>query len=596
MRASEGGAPAAKGDQCGEDDTLPPLLRADRLGLDFSTPLPDGCSEIGDERMRSVSPSQSVDAPMRGSSASSPPMSPTSHDDSVGMCTDSLGRMKASSSSVPTAQTLNGMMASHEGARPTANALDPSAAAALPNVAEYLHHMERHQRAYSMQHKPAVPNAMPQQGEIHPLLASHQGVADWRGLPPPPMAPGAAMPLDASHGCWPDMMGNGMQMTALPPPAAPRVPTAATPAPTDDDVPDTSLAANPAPGSLPFAHATPLPLPTSGASAIAAPLPASMVAAAQPASSMQSAGVQGVLQGGVPAPGALPTDAASLSMLYAALSSHFAQVAHTPAQAAQAAQVAQAAVAQGMMPGAPPPNPAAMLSAQGFSSPQGVGLPPHMPMADANVPSNWWPPARQQAAMPSASYVPGAPANMVGVNPVGVNPLSPMVPESLKRRAESALRGGCAMSSGAPNMNPLMSPQAFPAAFGSAGPVPFATGLDASGVVKGGLPVPSDLRASKQPRRAMTSAACAPAACESIAQQFSLAQNLASACGASEGNTTKGSSISRQMSDEEVFSMFADELQSLEGTGQEIPPYGFDGNLVAMQARLSQEATVENPV
>jgi len=490
------------------------------------------------------------------------------------MVTDSAARTASAPAAAPTISMSAGVPPTVVRERAGRGPLDASTAAALPNVAEYLRHMEQHQRAYAMLNKTKPGAAIPQQqrdaasmralmGVPHPSnewLPAHANLA----LGATPHVPAAfEASAHASSGLWADMMNGCMPMSSMPAASTPRVPTA----------PQATVglaAPNASTGALPFAHAMPMALPTQAPNALASPMPTG-APGAPPVSgplgcpaAMKSA-LQGVLNGGLAGGNAgsqpVPTDAASLSMHYAALSSHFAQVAQTPAVPPRPA-----------LPFGTPTNTA--LPTHGFSAP-----PPSfvqgMPMDAPKLPL-WWPQGQEPVPVPNANYLAACHAN-----PTAPNHLMG-VPDSLKRRADANLRGGCAMARGMDTFANLPSAFTHPNPMGLSMPTADAQG-DAAAVCA--VSAPLELRASKQPRRAATSLQTMLDV--NNPQQLYLAQNLADACGAS--TTTEmvegGMPISRQMSDEEVFSMFADELQEVE-VAHELPSCGFDGGLMAQRSRF----------
>ena len=137
--------------------------------------------------------------------------------------------------------------------------------------------------------------------------------------------------------------------------------------------------------------------------------------------------------------------------------------------------------------------------------------------------------------------------------------------------SESSLHGGC----NGMGMNPAVAH--MPAAANRLAPMHYANGAPfARYVGKGGETTPPASSFSLHaPPSAPPQLRAVPEAVHAGSEGFSLVQNLASACGASQavqgamarqtseaGNGLAGNG--RQMSDEEVFSMFADELRQME--------------------------------
>ena len=594
--ASEAAAAASEADE----EMLPPLPSVDRLN---APPSEEGMDELG----RSVSPAPSnIETGFRhaGSSASSPPMSPTSHDnndDGSGPPPSHIKSGGAHPRLNPTSEGRGG-----GGERPTG--LDARAAAALPNVAAYLQHMERHQHAFAMGSSPSQgPPPLPP----HHMPTAEQQQHAWRGNNPYQNPPANAMAYPQSGLPWPNMTDPG-QLTSLPPPAAPRVPTAESPAPTDDkgslaasDAAARSSVAEGAAGHLPYARAMPMPPgqpgpnPMSACSAAAligrSPAAQSLLetAALNPAALPGALSTQGVVHPNHPN---APTDAASLSMLYAALSSHFAQVAQAwvpgsgpPPNAAQAS-----------LPQQPPimPNNGAMPASFNGGSPA------------ANLPS-WWhqrhsmaptaPPGYRNPYGPSPTdrqLPPGQPS-MPGTQQAGSSfSALGMLSDGLKRRAEPALRGGNIMSSGAGHHMTDVAPF-------SAGRAPYTSSPYGGPLFSTPSGVPYDPNAGNvrlqpvactvdQPRESKLPRRSAPSVVGATQMgadgQVSLVQNLAAACGANGEDGMSHESVPRQMSDEEVFSMFAEELKEMGAMEERVEPPSLGVGLPMEPQMLKQDA------
>ena len=532
-------------------------------------------------------------------------MSPTSHDNSEDVAPENIRH--AVLSAAPAAAHLGGgavlptgISTTAASSSPPAGGLDMPTAAALPNVAEYLRHMERHQRAYALHTNQTQHSHQRDAASVQALISAHGGAGDnpfLHHMPQlPALAPGA-MPhvgeqsfaaAAAAHaptpGLWPEMLNPALQLTALPPPAAPRVPTAATPAPTDDAVSE-AAAAKTAAGSLPFAHAMPMLLTGQSPSAIAARA-ASLASHPSDAAALSGAPTPTVasLEGVAPtppsaSPAQLPTDAASLSMLYAALSSHFAKVAHTGTGPATGPATGGPAVPRQTPPAAPQATqPLPALPGAGAPDFGAAAMPASMQIGE--TPANllaWYHAQHRQSPVaagyvpacgphPSDGQIPGQGVRAMGTDTVAtvaaasdnLNAHMASVPDNLKRRAESSLRGGCAMSHG------MGHPSFFPSHLSANGA---ALSSDVAMRASNNYAAAMGPRAWKQPRHAASSTACSAAVASlegfgSTDRQPSLVQNLATACGAS--SSLRGHDLQRQMSDEEVFSMFADELQQLD--------------------------------
>ena len=475
-------------------------------------------------------------------------------------------------------------------------------AALLPNVTEYLMHIERHQRAYAMHTVPKSESQAPPRDGVG---------ASWHGAAPPPLPPtvpnglapsGASLSVAAGRDMlsattcappgattWPDVR----QVPQCASSTAPLAPHAPSPDPGSmSAVPDGSAAsadfgafaaAKSSSAALPMAHA--LPVHATAAQGLGNLATSSL--GSQPSTAAASAAalsLQGMLPG---------ADAATLSMVYAQLASHFAQVAQasTPAAAAAAA-AARPPAPVGSMPTAPVGLSTAPQQTLLHGMPGLAGM-PRMPDAPPALPAGWHPsqpttapgflppmPPRDMTMMLANG---GAPPqmNMMGM---AMNAMSAL-PDPLKRPAEAALSGGgCAMlpACGAPPEPGIGAPShglaSFPPPAGmlpSYGSSTGTSGFSSTQVTGLGRALPSttyslEPRASKQPRHMAPPAAFSAApASKACGYQQSLAQNLAAACGATVDEPMSCSAASRQMSDEEVFSMFADDLQQLDNERQE---------------------------
>ena len=72
--------------------------------------------------------------------------------------------------------------------------------------------------------------------------------------------------------------------------------------------------------------------------------------------------------------------------------------------------------------------------------------------------------------------------------------------------------------------------------------------------------------------------------------QVSLVQNLAAACGANGEDGMSHESVPRQMSDEEVFSMFAEELKEMGAMEERVEPPSLGVGLPMEPQMLKQDA------
>lgn len=181
----------------------------------------------------------------------------------------------------------------------TAGGLDAPLAAALPNVAEYLHHMETHQQAF-LERTATRPH-------------NKNGAKSVGGLPQAAAAPLLKLPTPASKlpRDTPPSFGTPLPAAALP--AALSVP------------PMVSSAQGVRPPTAPSASLPLSNLPPHLAASLAGAGLGPSAAALNPA--LAPPPPLGANAAATPAMPGAPTDAASLSMLYAALSSHFARVA-----------------------------------------------------------------------------------------------------------------------------------------------------------------------------------------------------------------------------------------------------------------------------
>jgi len=320
-----------------------------------------------DDGLRSVSPSPaSIDAPIHEgrnggascSSASSPPMSPSNHDDNK--ATESTMHAPLATAAAPAVtRTMTGESIDHMQQTPLDGApfgnLHLSAAAALPNVSEYLRHMERHQRAYANHtairagHRDSLLAQDPAQASVAPATdkppwcqaphpTPHQVFTPSVPAPPPPgnhhgvygaFDPGFSQGL-ASF--WPNMPARDApapgQLASFPPLAVPRVPTAETPAPTDSIKEAGLAAAQSAAGALPIAHGMPLRTPPNNSGF--------GVCAAVPSHLMANGAASSLLEPSIAAALSQPGIAAALSSqpgIAAALSSQDGMLPGLPAPA-----------------------------------------------------------------------------------------------------------------------------------------------------------------------------------------------------------------------------------------------------------------------